>query len=86
MEPFNPFDEAKSAASVNFEDDISSFDDQLLNIYWAKKELEEFLPKIGSYATSKEVVAITLAQLAMMEKQIVSILHKLSKNPETTSL
>lgn len=82
MKPFNAFDEAKSATSVNFEDDTSSLDDQLINIYWAKKELEEFLPKIGTYATSKEVVAITLAQLTMMEKQIVSILHKMSKNPE----
>ncbi|GEP51376.1 hypothetical protein FNO01nite_20480 [Flavobacterium noncentrifugens] len=78
MKTFNAFDEAKLAAA-NFDDNISSLDDQLLNIYWEKKELEEFLPKIGTYATAKEVVAITLAQLAMMEKHIVSILHKMSK-------
>jgi|GEM_PF-5526209 len=81
MKTFNAFDEAKSASSANFDHDVYSPDDQLINIYWAKKELEEFLPKIGTYATAKEVVAITLAQLAMMEKQIVSLLQKMSKNP-----
>jgi len=78
MKPYNAFDDAKSAMSKDFYDDKTSFDDQLLNIYWAKKELEEFLPKIGTYASAKEVVGITLAQLSMMEKQIVALLQKLS--------
>lgn len=82
MKSLNAFDKAKLAASANLDDQISSLDGQLIDIYWAKKELEEFLPKIGTYATAKEVVAITLAQLEMMEKQMVSMLHKMSENPK----
>lgn len=81
MEPYNAFDGAKYMASNNFSDETAAIDDQLLNIYWAKKELEEFLPKIGTYANAKEVVAITLAQLSMMEKQIVQLLQRIAKNP-----
>lgn len=81
METYNAFDGAKSAASNNFTNETDTIDDQLLNIYWAKKELEEFLPKIGTYANAKEVVAITLAQLSMMEKQIVQLLHRIAINP-----
>jgi len=82
MKPYNAFDDAKSAVSKEFYENPTSFDDELLNIYWAKKELEEFLPKIGTYASAKEVVSITLAQLSMMEKQIVALLQKLSHQKE----
>jgi hypothetical protein len=54
-------------------------DEQLLDVYWAKKELDEFLPKIATYATPDEVTAIALAQLAMMEKQIIRILQEMSQ-------
>jgi len=67
---------------------LSSAETQLLNIYWCKKELEEFLPQIATYATPKELTAITLSQLAIIEKQILQVLKDLSKkdsehkNPE----
>ena len=68
--------------SKEFPDDVSRIglptlsqtEEQLLNIYWCKKELEEFLPQIATYATTKELTAITLSQLAIIEKQILQIL------------
>lgn len=48
-------------------------------MYWHKKELEEFLPQIATYASPKELTAITLSQLAIMEKQIVNILQMMSE-------
>jgi len=59
---------------------LSQIEEQLLNIYWCKKELEEFLPQIATYATTKELTAITLSQLAIMEKQIVQILKGIANN------
>lgn len=53
---------------------LSQTEEQLLNIYWCKKELDEFLPQIATYATTNELTAITLSQLAIMEKQILQIL------------
>ena len=53
---------------------LSKTEEQLLNIYWCKKELDEFLPQIASYASPKELTAITLSQLAIMEKQILQML------------
>ena len=53
---------------------LTQTEEQLLNIYWCKKELEEFLPQIATYATTKELTAITLSQLAIIEKQILQIL------------
>ena len=58
---------------------LSIAEEKLLNIYWCKKELEEFLPQIATYATPKELTAITLSQLAIMEKQIVQLLHVMAK-------
>lgn len=57
----------------------ASLDEKLLNLYWYKKELEEFLPQIATYATPHEIAAITISQLAIMEKQLVAILYELSK-------
>ena len=57
---------------------LSVTEEKLLNIYWFKKELDEFLPQIATYASPKELTAITLSQLAIMEKQIVQILHEMS--------
>jgi len=54
-------------------------DEKLLNIYWYKKELDEFLPQIATYATAAEVAAITLSQLAIIEKQLIAILQELSR-------
>ncbi|WP_309640904.1 hypothetical protein [Flavobacterium sp.] len=56
-----------------------SLDEQLLEIYWAKKELEEFLPKIATYAHAHEVANIALSQLSMIEKRIIWILESESK-------
>jgi len=81
MEPYNAFDSTKFMALNNFSNETVAIDDQILNIYWAKKELEEFLPKIGTYANAREVVAITLAQLSMMEKQIIQLLQRIAQNP-----
>jgi hypothetical protein len=58
---------------------LSITEEKLLKVYWFKKELEEFLPQIATYATPNELTAITLSQLAIMEKQIVQILHEISK-------
>ncbi len=56
-----------------------SFDEQLLEIYWAKKELEEFLPRIATYAHAHEVANIALSQLSMIEKRVIWILQAESK-------
>ena len=56
-----------------------SFEEQLLEIYWAKKELEEFLPRIASYAHPQEVANIALSQLSMIEKRVIWILEAESK-------
>lgn len=58
---------------------LSETEEKLLDLYWHKKELEEFLPQIASYATPKELTAITLSQLAIMEKQILQILYNISQ-------
>ena len=52
---------------------------QLLNIYWRKKEMDEFLPQIAIKATSVEIAAVALSQLAVMEKQLLEVLHELSE-------
>lgn len=57
----------------------SNFDEQLLEIYWAKKELEEFLPRIANYAHAQEVANIALSQLSMIEKRVIWILEAESK-------
>lgn len=61
---------------------LSVIEEKLLKVYWFKKELEEFLPQIATYASPKELTAITLSQLAMMENQIVQILHELAKGDD----
>lgn len=58
---------------------LSQTEEQLLNIYWCKKELDEFLPQIASYASPKELTAITLSQLSIMEKQILQILKGIAR-------
>lgn len=68
----NAFANAHSASEF-------SLTDQLLEIYWAKKELEEFLPKIATYANAREVTNIAISQLAMMEKRIIWLLEAESK-------
>ena len=54
--------------------DDAALDDKILNIYWYKKELEEFLPQIATYASPQEIATITLSQLAIMERQLLAIL------------
>ncbi len=58
---------------------LSGIEEQLFNIYWCKKELESYLPNIANYATPKEVTAITLSQLAIMESHLISLLKNISK-------
>lgn len=57
-----------------------SIDDQLLDLYWAKKELEDFLPGLSKHKSSGEICAITLAQLQNMEKTIVQLLQSLAQS------
>ena len=57
----------------------ATLDEKLLNIYWYKKELDEFLPQIATYATPTEIASITLSQLSIIEKQILAILRELAK-------
>lgn len=59
--------------------ELSPTEEQLLNIYWCKKELDDFLPQIATYATPKELTAITLSQLAIIEKQILQLLYNISQ-------
>jgi hypothetical protein len=59
--------------------DDAALDEKILNIYWYKKELEEFLPQIATYATPVEIANITLSQLSIMEKQLVKILSQLAR-------
>jgi hypothetical protein len=66
---------------------LSPIEERILNIYWFKKELEEFLPQIATYATPKEIAAIALSQLAIMEKLVVQSLYeqyKIDKNDSDT--
>jgi hypothetical protein len=59
--------------------DDSSLDEKLLNIYWYKKELDEFLPQLATYSTPQEIASITISQLGIIEKQIIAILDEMSK-------
>ena len=61
----------------------ASLDEKLLNIYWYKKELEEFLPQIATYASANEVAAITLSQLMIIEKQLIAILQDLASQQKS---
>lgn len=63
--------------------DDAPLDEKLLNLYWYKKELDEFLPQIATYATPNEIAAITLSQLSIIEKQIIAILQEISKRDNT---
>lgn len=66
------------SAGINLTSEFS-LDAQLLEIYWAKKELEEFLPKIATYAQAGEVANIALSQLTMIEKRIIWLLEAESR-------
>lgn len=55
---------------------LSAIEEKILNIYWLKKELEDFLPQIASYATPQEIAAIALSQLAIIEKLLVQSLYE----------
>lgn len=76
MEQIYPNPE-RQIALFNFERS-SEIDNQLLEIYWFKKELEEFLPKIATYSTPEEVSAITLSQLNAIENKVLQLLRDLS--------
>jgi hypothetical protein len=70
-----------AGASHGFPNPISvveGFEERLLNIYWEKKNLEEFLPQIATYSSPKELVAITIAQLSVIDKQLVALLKEIS--------
>lgn len=62
---------------------LSTVEEQLLQIYWCKKELDSFLPNIATYATPKEITAITLSQLAIMENHLIGLLQKMSVEDNT---
>lgn len=67
-----------NSAGIQFTSEFS-LDDQLLEIYWAKKELEEFLPKIATYAQPNEVANIALSQLTIIEKRVIWLLEAESR-------
>lgn len=52
---------------------ISNLEQHLMAIYWCKKQLDEFLPSISTYATPKEISAIALSQASLMEKHLVEV-------------
>ncbi len=58
---------------------LTVIEEQLFQIYWCKKELEGYLPNIATYATPKELTAITLSQLAIMESHLINLLKNISK-------
>lgn len=55
----------------------SSLFDKLLDIYWAKKELDGYLPNIAKYAKPEEVSVIALTQLRAVEKQVLKLMQEL---------
>ena len=57
---------------------VEGFEERLLNIYWEKKNLEEFLPQIATYSTQQELVAVTISQLSVIDKQLVALLKEIS--------
>ena len=57
---------------------VDNFQERLLQIYWEKKNLESFLPQIATYSSTKELTAITLAQLSMIEKELIWLLKDMS--------
>lgn len=57
-----------------------SIHERLIEIYWDKKNIEEFLPKIATYSSQKELVAITLAQLSIIEKQLIRLMHEIAES------
>ena len=69
---------ARDAASMVHTSGFS-LDEQLLEIYWAKKELDEFLPRIATYANPHEISNIALSQLAMIEKRVIWLLEAEAK-------
>jgi hypothetical protein len=61
---------------------LSFIEEQLYQIYWCKKELEGYLPNIATYATPKELMAITLSQLAAMESHLINLLKNISEEED----
>jgi len=55
-----------------------SLHQELLELYWAKKELDCYLPGISKYATPEELCTITLTQLSSMENRILKLLQEIS--------
>lgn len=78
MKPTNPEDLSRSGMPQ-----LSPVEEQLLQIYWFKKELDSFLPNIATYATPKELTAITLSQLAIMESHLVGLLQRMAADDNT---
>ena len=78
MKPTNPDDLSRNGLPS-----LTLVEEQLLQIYWCKKELDSFLPNIATYATPKELTAITLSQLAIMESHLVGLLQKMSDADNT---
>lgn len=56
----------------------SDLHQRLIEVYWNKKNLEEFLPQIATYSSPKEMLSITLSQLSIMENQLVWLMREIS--------
>lgn len=59
---------------------LALIEQKLLDIYWHKKELDDFMPQLALNATPKELAAITLSQLAIIEKDVVQLLKHLAQS------
>lgn len=68
----------KKSQQLFLTDEETTFEDQLLAMYWEKKDLDAFLPQIALYATPKELLNITLSQLSKMEKRIILLLEAMA--------
>jgi hypothetical protein len=70
---------ALDCSGKNSSDPENTIHERILNIYWEKKSLEAFLPKIATYSDAKQLAAITLSQLSIIDKQLVWLLQELSQ-------
>jgi len=59
---------------------VNSLHERLIKIYWDKKNLEEFLPQIAGYSSPKELLAITLSQLSIIEKELVWLMQEIAES------
>jgi ferritin-like metal-binding protein YciE len=65
----------RNAAPPTVEELKSTFLEQLMNRFWAEKELEKLLPEVINQATSYELTTAITAHLATTRRQIIRLIH-----------